>query len=49
MSEEEFNDERDWEAGVVPQPVKKAVYLVFLTGQGSNDQQPFMSEILILK
>lgn len=49
MSEEEFNDEKDWEAGVVPEPVKKTVYLVFLTGQVSNDQQHFMSEILILK
>lgn len=49
MSEEEFCDGRDWKYGVVPQPVKKTVYLVFLTGQISYDQQCFMSEILVLK
>lgn len=50
MSVEEFCDERDWKAGiVVPQPEKKTVYLVILTGQVSYDQQCFMSEILILK
>lgn len=49
MSEEGFCDERDWKAGGVPQPVKKTVYLVFLSGQVSYDQQCFISEILILK
>lgn len=49
MSEEEFCDEGDWKAGVVPQPEKKNFYLVILTGQVSYDQQCLMSEILILK
>lgn len=49
MSEEGFFDERDWEAGDLPQPAEKTVYLVFLTGQVGYDQQDFMPEILVLK
>lgn len=33
MSKEGFFDERDWEAGGVPQPAEKTVYLVFSIGQ----------------